>query len=172
MGSVLANSNVKLQDLQKDTASRATKCDHDQARDIKTLQHRDSGDAIACLLGPDRNISTTTGWMAWKSGTDVTNSDSEFIKSFPIVAFFLLTRSSDPQSSIISGQASSSATRAACYLCIYGCESFQRYKGPNFRVQPHRLWGAPWWISHGGLILNYWSSNQKHNERWDITWNQ
>lgn len=64
MGSVLANSHVKLQDLQKDTASRVTKCDHDQAREIKVLQHRDSWDAIACLLGLDRNISTTTGWMA------------------------------------------------------------------------------------------------------------
>lgn len=63
MGSVLANGDVKLQDLQ-DTASRVSKCDRDQAREIKMLQHRDSWDAIACLLGLDRNISTTTGWMA------------------------------------------------------------------------------------------------------------
>lgn len=144
MGSVLANSDVKLQDLQKDTASRVTKCDHDQAWEIKMLQHRDSWDAIACLLGLDGNISTTTGWMAWKCGTDVTNSDSAFIKSFPIVFFFFSCWSSDPQNSIISVQTSSAATHAAYYLCIYGFESFQRYKRPNLHVQPHRLWGASW----------------------------
>lgn len=64
MSSVLANSDVKLQDLQKDTAIHVTKCDHEQAREIKMLQHCDSWDAIACLLGLDRNISTTTGWVA------------------------------------------------------------------------------------------------------------
>lgn len=145
MSSVLANSDVKLQDLQKDTAIHVTKCDHEQAREIKMLQHCDSWDAIACLLGLDRNISTTTGWVAWKCGTDVTNSDSEFIKSFPISFFFFFSSwSSDPQNSIISVQISSVATHAAYYLCIYGFESFQGYKGPNLHVQPHRLWGAPW----------------------------
>lgn len=86
--SVLAISDVKLPELQKDTASRVTECDHDQASEIKPFQHRDCWVAMARLLSLDRNISTTTGWMAWKCGTDVTNSDSGFTKSFPLVFLF------------------------------------------------------------------------------------
>lgn len=82
MGSVLANGDVKLQDLQKDTASRVTKCDRDQAREIKMLQHRDSGmPSPVCLAWTEIFPQPLDGWpenVEQMSQTAIANSSNHF----------------------------------------------------------------------------------------------